>query len=153
MKRDIKLKWFYPHPVEVIWECLTNPEILKEWSLQSGDFKAEVGFKWMAESKPRPKMDWDGKMYFEVLEIVPLQKLSYSFKGGPREGVYNLNTVVNWILVPKDGGTELHLEQTGFDGMKNYISSFIMEMGWRNKVAKRFQVSLAKYLNDRTTVR
>ena len=153
MKRDIKLKWFYPHPVETIWECLTNPEILKQWNLASSGFRAEVGFKWMEVTKPRPKMDWDGKMYFEVLEVVPLQKLSYSFKGGPSEGVYNLDTVVNWILVPKDGGTELHLEQIGFKGMKNYISSFIMEMGWKNKVAKRFQQALTNFTDDSATVR
>ncbi|SDF73788.1 SRPBCC family protein [Chitinophaga filiformis] len=153
MKRDIKLKWFYPHPVETIWECLTNPDILKQWNLASSGFRAEVGFKWMEVTKPRPKMDWDGKMYFEVLEVVPLQKLSYSFKGGPGEGVYNLDTVVNWILVPKDGGTELHLEQIGFKGMKNYISSFIMEMGWKNKVAKRFQQALTNFTDDSATVR
>ncbi len=158
MKRDIKLKWFYPHPVETIWECLTNPDLLKQWSLASTGFKAEVGFKWMEQSKPRPKMDWDGKMYFEVLEVVPLEKLSYSFKGGstkgtPAEGFYSLDTVVNWILIPKDGGTELHLEQTGFNGMKNYISSFIMEIGWKNKVAKRFQQALTKFVDDSATVR
>ncbi|SFM64745.1 Uncharacterized conserved protein YndB, AHSA1/START domain [Chitinophaga sp. YR627] len=152
MKRDIKLKWFYPHPVETIWECLTNPELLAQWNLNSGDFRAETGFKWMAASRPRPKMDWDGKMYFEVLEVIPLQKLSYSFKGGPRPGEYNLDTIVSWTLVPKDGGTELHLEQTGFTGMKNYISSFIMEMGWKNKVAKRFQKVLSNLSNDSTTI-
>lgn len=27
MKHDVKLKWFYPYPPEMIWECLTNPEI------------------------------------------------------------------------------------------------------------------------------
>ncbi|SEI72538.1 hypothetical protein SAMN05216327_103449 [Dyadobacter sp. SG02] len=32
MRRDIKLKWFYPYPLEMIWECLTNPETLAKWS-------------------------------------------------------------------------------------------------------------------------
>jgi uncharacterized protein YndB with AHSA1/START domain len=145
MNKNIKLKWFYPYPVETIWECLTNPEILKEWSLSRGDFKAEVGFKWMEVSKPRKKMNWDGKMYFEVLEVVPLKKLSYSFKGGPREGEYNLDTVVNWVLIPREDGTELHLEQTGFTGMMNYLAAFFMEQGWKNKVAKRLQQALQKH--------
>ena len=147
MKRDIKLKWFYPYPVEVLWECLVNPDILKEWSLSSGGFKAEVGFKWMEQSKPRKKMNWDGKMYFEVLEVIPLKKLSYSFKGGPREGEYNLDTVVNWILIPREDGTELHLEQIGFKGWMNYISSMIMEQGWKNKVARKFRTALLKYVS------
>jgi uncharacterized protein YndB with AHSA1/START domain len=142
MQRNIMLKWFYPHPVETLWECLTNPELLEQWSLSSGDFKAEVGFKWMKAQTPRPKMNWDGKMYFEVLEVVPLHKLVYSFKGGPREGVFNLDTVVTWTITKKNNGTELVLEHTGFNGPRNMLVSFMMEMGWRNKVAKRFAKTL-----------
>lgn len=148
MKRDIKLKWFYPHPVETIWQCLTEPELLKQWSLSSGDFKAEVGFKWMEQQPPRPRMGWDGRMYFEVLEVIPHKKISYSFKGGPREGVITLNTIVTWVLHPKDNGTELHLEHTGFEGAKNIFTSFIMELGWKNKVAQR----LAKTIQNFTHV-
>lgn len=145
MKRDIHLKWYYPHSQEVIWDCLTKPEILKEWWLTQEDFKAEVGYKWMDVRKPKPAMNWDGKMYFEILEVIPLKKLSYSFKGGPREGVYNLDTIVTWTLIPKDNGTELHLAHTGFSGAKNYFTSFIMEMGWKKGIAKRFQRALQKF--------
>lgn len=147
MKRDIQLKWFYAYAPEIIWECLTNPEILKQWNLSSGDFKAEVGFKWMEIQKPRPKMDWDGKIYFEILEVIPLKKLAYSFKGGKSATEINLDTVVTWTLIPKDGGTELHLSQTGFNGPKNYISSFIMELGWRNNVTKRFKKALSAHVS------
>ena len=142
MKRDLKLHWFYPYPVEILWRCLTDPEILKQWNLNTTDFKAEVGFQWMEVQKPRPKMNWDGKMYFEVLEVVPLTKLVYSFKGGPSEGVFNLDTVVTWKLVPKENGTEVQLEHTGFKGLHNMLTSFIMELGWKNKVAKRFAKSI-----------
>jgi uncharacterized protein YndB with AHSA1/START domain len=79
------------------------------------------------------------------LEVIPLKKLSYSFKGGPREGEYNLDTVVNWVLIPREDGTELHLEQTGFTGMMNYLAAFFMEQGWKNKVAKRLQQALQKH--------
>jgi len=144
MERDIKLSWFYPYPVEVIWECLTVPEILKQWSLSTGDFKAEVGFKWMEARKPKPKLNWDGKMYFEVLEVVPMQKLAYSFKGGPREGEITLDTIVTWTLIPKDNGTELHLEHSGFKGARMFFTSFIMEMGWRKHVHKRLVRTLQK---------
>jgi uncharacterized protein YndB with AHSA1/START domain len=149
MKRDIRLTLFYPHPVEKLWECLTNPEILKQWSLNSGDFKPEVGFKWMEVKKPRPAMQWDGKMYFEVLEVIPLKKISYSFKGGPKEGVINLDTVVTWTLRAKDNGTEVCLEHTGFKGAKNILTSFIMEVGWKNKVAKRLEKAIQYLTHER----
>lgn len=145
MKRDIRIEWFYPHPVETIWQCLTDPALLKQWSLSSGDFKAEPGFKWMEVKPARPAMGWDGKMYFEVLEVDPMKKLTYSFKGGPGEGVINLDTVVTWTLIPKDNGTVLILEHTGFRGAKNIFTSFIMELGWKNKVAKRFQKTLNQF--------
>lgn len=135
MKRGIRLKWFYPYPPEMIWECLTNPEILTKWSPMK-DFKPEIGFECQTQQKPRPAQNWDGIMYHKILEIEPLKRLSYSFKGGPKPGVTTLDTVVTWILEPKDGGTELRLEHTGFTGPKNMLTSFIMEMGWKKIVNK-----------------
>ena len=136
MKRDIKLQWFYPYPIETIWECLTEPEILKQWSPMK-DFKPEIGFECQTIQPPRRAQNWDGIMYLKILEIVPQQRLSYSFKGGPSPGVVTLDTIVTWILIPKDGGTELQLEHTGFTGAKNFFTSFIMEMGWKKIVNKK----------------
>jgi uncharacterized protein YndB with AHSA1/START domain len=136
MKRDIHLKWFYNYPPETIWECLTNPEILKQWSPMK-DFKPEIGFSCQSQQRPRPSQNWDGIMYHTILEIVPMKRLSYSFKGGPKPGEFNLDTVVTWTLEPKDGGTELHLAHTGFTGTKNYFTSFIMEFGWKKIVGKK----------------
>lgn len=144
MKRSIKLNWFYPYSAEVIWDCLTDPEKLKQWNNinKTGTFKPEIGFKWTETSKPRK--GWDGKMYFEVLEIVPLKKISYSFRGGPNPGQMTLDTVVTWILVPRENGTELHLHHTGFEGIKGMMTSFIMEKGWN----KHFAQKLLKYLKE-----
>jgi uncharacterized protein YndB with AHSA1/START domain len=147
MQRDIKLNWFYPYPPETIWECLTEPELLKQWSLSSGEFRAEVGFKWMEARKPKPRLNWDGKMYFEVLEVIPFKKLSYSFKGGPREGVFTLDTIVTWTLAPKGDGTELRLEHTGFRGMQMYFTSFMMELGWKKHLSKKLIRVLQTHLH------
>lgn len=143
MKRTIRLKWFYAYSPELIWECLTDREKLKQWSNlhRSADFCAEVGFKWMEEQKPRK--GWDGKMYFEVLEVIPYHKLVYSFRGGPNPDNLTLNTIVTWTLVPKDQGTELHLEHSGFQGIQGFITSLIMEKGW----GKHFAKKLMHYLN------
>lgn len=136
MKRDIRLKWFYPYSIETIWDCLTDPEILKQWNdhNKSTDFKAEVGFKWTEQQKPRK--GWDGKMYFEVLEVIPLKKLSYSFKGGPNPEKMTLDTIVSWTLKRQGNGTELHLEHTGFKGIKGAFISFVMSKGWNKFFAK-----------------
>jgi len=153
MTRSIRLRWFYPHDPELVWDCLTNPEKLKQWSNlhRSINFRAEVGFKWMEEQKPRK--GWDGKMYFEVLEVVPLRKLAYSFKGGPNPQQMTLNTIVTWTLVPKNQGTELHLEHSGFEGMKGFITSFIMEKGWEKHFAKKLKQYLINEINEHSELR
>jgi len=142
MKRDLRIKWFFPYPPEEVWECLTNPELVNTW-LMKNDFKPVVGHQFQFHSKPIPKMGWDGIVYCEVLEILPQQKLVYSWKGGPRPGVIGLDTLLTWTLTPVKNGTEMVLEHTGFSGMKNIIASIFMENGWKKGVAKRFEQLLS----------
>jgi uncharacterized protein YndB with AHSA1/START domain len=146
MKRDIHLKWFFPHPIKVVWECLTNAGELNKWFMKS-DFKPIVGHHFQFRDKPRPGFGWDGIVYCEVLEVIPGKKLSYSWKGGPKPGEINLDTVVTWTLEVKDGGTELTLAHTGYNGFKNYISSLIMDKGWDKNVNKKFRKILEEYIH------
>jgi uncharacterized protein YndB with AHSA1/START domain len=145
MKRQISLEWYYPFPVETLWDCFTNPEMLKQWSSLStkGDFKPEVGFKWMETQKPRK--GWDGKMYFEVLEVIPMKKLRYSFRGGPEPGKITLDTIVTWDFESINNGTKVHLLHTGFEGIKGLVTSLIMTRGWDKNTGK----ALLKFLKSR----
>ncbi|MDR3693904.1 SRPBCC domain-containing protein [Mucilaginibacter sp.] len=137
MRRDLVIKWHLPHPPEKVWECITNPELLSQW-LMKNDFKPIVGHRFNFHTKPIPKMGFDGIVYCEVLEIIPSQKLVYTWKGGPRPGVISLDTLLTWTLSPDAGGTLLVLEHTGFKGWKNYITSIFMEAGWKKHVTRRF---------------
>jgi uncharacterized protein YndB with AHSA1/START domain len=137
MKRDIQVKWFFPHPVEEVWECLTNSELISNW-LMKNDFKPMVGHHFQFHSKPLPKMGWDGIVYCEVLEVIPNKRLVYTWKGGPKPGVIRLDTLLTWTITSVNGGTEMVLEHTGFRGMKNIISSIFMENGWKKGIARRF---------------
>jgi uncharacterized protein YndB with AHSA1/START domain len=58
-----------------------------------------------------------------VIEIIPYQKLVYTWKGGPRPGVIGLDTVLTWTLSPDGEGTHMVLEHSGFKGWKNYVAS------------------------------
>lgn len=144
MKRDLRIRWFFAYPVEEVWECLTDPRLVNTW-LMKNDFKPEVGHHFRFHSKPIPKMGWDGIVYCQVLEVVPPQRLVYSWKGGPRPGVTGLDTLLTWTLTPVEGGTEMVLEHTGFRGLKNMIASIFMENGWKKGVARRFE----QLLNER----
>jgi uncharacterized protein YndB with AHSA1/START domain len=137
MQNDIKQTWSLSQPPEIVWEYLTKEELIAQW-LMKNDFKPVVGHQFMFHTKPLAKRDFDGRIYCEVLEVVPFKKLSYSWKGGPHKGKITLDSVVTWTLLPKNGGTELLLEHSGFKGMKNFVAYFFMNAGWKTKIRKRF---------------
>ncbi len=143
MKRDLVIKWHFPHSPEKVWECITNPELISQW-LMKNDFKPVVGHQFQFHSKPLPKMGWDGIVYCEVLEVIPNQKLVYTWKGGPRPGIIGLDTLLTWTLSPDGESTRLVLEHSGFKGLKNMLSSIFMESGWKKHITRR----MIKILNE-----
>jgi uncharacterized protein YndB with AHSA1/START domain len=141
MQKEIKHQFTFSQSPEVVWEYLTKPELLAQW-LMPNDFKPIVGHKFQLSAKPKLKFDFDGKIYCEVLEIVPYKRLVYSWKGGLSKESPSLDSIVIWTLTPNDNGTILTLEHKGFKGMKNYLAYIIMNKGWV-KIGKR----LFKQLN------
>lgn len=110
------------------------------------DFKPETGHQFQFRARPIPAMGFDGNIYCEVLEIIPFQKLVYTWKGGPKPGVIELDTVLTWTLTPTQAGTDVILEHKGFAGFKNYLSSIFMGKGWSKTIPGRFE----KLLNNHT---
>jgi uncharacterized protein YndB with AHSA1/START domain len=149
MQRDLVIKWFFNHPPEKVWECLTDPKLVNEWFMKN-DFLPIVGHKFQFHSKPLPKMGWDGIVYCEVLEIIPNQKLVYTWQGGPKPGVIGLDTMLIWTLSTDGDGTRLVLEHKGFSGWKNIIASIFMENGWKKGIPRRFGQVLDNYVHGTT---
>src|SRR5687767_11726104 len=118
MTRSITHQFFFPHPPAAVWEYLTKSELMELW-LMKNDFQPVVGHDFQFITKPIPSLNIDGIMYCKVLEIVPLKKLSYSWKCGPGDGKITLDTIVVWTLQPKDNGTELFLVHSGFTEKEN----------------------------------
>ncbi len=145
MERAIRHQFTFSQPPEVVWEYLTNSELLAQW-LMPNDFKPIVGHKFQFGAKPKFPLGFDGKIYCEVLEIIPNQKLVYSWRGGLSKENPSLNSTVIWTLTPADNGTVLTLEHKGFKGMKNYLAYIIMKKGW-TKIGKRLfkKLNLAQY--------
>ena len=83
-----------------------------------------------------PQLNFDGIVYCKVLEIVPYQRLSYSWKSGPGNRKIELDSIVVWKLIPKDNGTELLLEHTGFSGFDNNSMFSAMNDGWLKNIQK-----------------
>lgn len=128
MTKTITVDYDLPGPPAKVWRALTEPALLARW-LMDNDIKPEVGHQFMFRSKPWG--DWDGKVQCEILEVVPLERLRYSWRGG--SGKSALDTVVTWTLAATpQGGTRLHLEHAGFtDG--NVAAFDAMGRGWSEK--------------------
>lgn len=135
MQKEIKHQFTLLQPPHVVWEYLTNPELLAQW-LMPNDFRPVVGHRFEFKANPKLKFGFDGRIYCEVLEIIPHKKLVYTWKGGQPKENPTLDSVVVWTLTPVDKGTILTLEQKGFKGIKNYLPYIIMKKGWE-KIGRR----------------
>jgi uncharacterized protein YndB with AHSA1/START domain len=149
MQRNIRHQFNFSHPPELVWKYLTNPDLLAQW-LMPNDFKPIIGHKFQFGAKPKLKFGFDGRIYCEVLEIIPNKKLVYSWKGGLSKDKPSLDSIVVWTLTPSNNGTTLILEHKGFKGVKNYLAYFIMNMGWV-KIGKRLFIHLNSFSNDKPT--
>jgi uncharacterized protein YndB with AHSA1/START domain len=136
MTKTIKHTIFYSHKPEAVWEYLTKPELIAQWLMQN-DFKPVVGHEFQFKAGPMPNFNFDGKIFCKVLEVVPNKKLVYSWKGGPGDGTMTLDSKVMWTLNPKDNGTELLLEHSGFATDDAMLQIFtVMDAGWRQNIQK-----------------
>ena len=134
MKKEINHSWFFNHPPDRVWEYLTKSELMEQW-LMKNDFLPVIGHDFQFRTKAIPKLNFDGIVYCKVLEIIPLKKLSYSWKGGPGDGKIELDSIVEWTLQPKEKGTELHLKHTGFKEA-DFTMYSAMNDGWFKNVLK-----------------
>jgi uncharacterized protein YndB with AHSA1/START domain len=135
MAKSIQHNFFFPQPPSAVWEYLTNSELLELW-LMKNNFEPVPGHEFQFRTNPIPGFQFDGVCHCKVLELVPFKKLSYSWKGGPGNGIINFDTVVTWKLEEKNGGTELFLDHSGFAEEANVAIYKGMTDGWLKNVDK-----------------
>ncbi len=114
-----------PHPPEKIWRALTQASLMEAW-LMPNDFQPVVGHQFTLRTKPMPK--WDGVIRCEVLTIEPYSRLSYGWNA------LGLQSVVTWTLTPRNGGTHVRMEHSGFPSEKS-ASYQGASYGWQGFIA------------------
>ncbi len=135
MKQEINHTLFFTQSPQEVWEYLTIPELMEQWLMKS-DFKPIVGYQFQFNSKPIPQLDFDGTFYCTVLEVVPLKKLTYSWKSGPGERNIRIDSIVEWVLNAKENGTELVLKHSGFSLVDNLPMYAGLNDGWLKNMHK-----------------
>jgi uncharacterized protein YndB with AHSA1/START domain len=134
MRKEINHEWNYEQPPNEVWEYLTKAELITLW-LMPNNFKPIIGHEFQFQTKAMPTLDLDGIFHCKVLEIEPYRKLSYSWKGGPGNGVFTLDTICEWHLEPCKNGSKLKLKHSGF--REHNADIFIgMTNGWQQNIRK-----------------
>lgn len=150
MRKTIKHQFSFPHPVETVWEYLTNSDLLASW-LMKNDFKPIVGHEFQFRTGPIASLNFDGIVYCKVLDIVPLKHLSYSWNSGSGDGNISLEPVVSWYLEATEKGTDLRLEHTGFAKKENLEFYNGLLRGWLEKLEKIANLLNAEKHGDTNT--
>jgi len=132
--KDIEITRDLSFPAEMVWQALTDPAQLGAW-LMPNDFRAEIGHRFMFQTKPAP--GFDGIVQCEVLELSPPKRLVISWKGGP------LDTRVSFDLMQTGTGTRITLRHTGFGGLSNAIPRIALGFGWKDLLGRKLPRHLA----------
>lgn len=141
MQTEINNEWIYEHSPKVVWEYLIQADLIALW-LMPNNFKPITGYEFQFKTKPIPSLELDGIFHCKVLEIVPFQKLIYSWKGGSGNGIISLDTVVEWTLEEYRNGSKLLLKHSGFK--ENNLAIFSgMTDGWNQNIKK-----MIDYINN-----
>ncbi len=99
-------------PIELVWRAITEKELMKKWYFELSDFKPEIGFKFQFEGGEADKR----YMHLcEVLEVIPYEKLKYSWK---YEGYTGLS-FVTFKLSSIQKKTKLILTHEGLETFTN----------------------------------
>ena len=154
MTRTIKLKTVLPYSQEKVWLALTNPNLLGSWFMEN-NIEPKHGHYFTFKMKPQK--GWDGITHCEITAVEPLRHLAYTYRGeatGEKalacagihsntadkwtKGIFTkLDTVLSFTLEPTFGGTILSMEHSGYKGLKLFLISMIMQMGWKKQLRKK----------------
>jgi len=161
MTRTIKLNAVLPHSQEKVWKALTDPKWLGSWFMENNIEPIEGHY---FTFRMKPQKGWDGITHCEIIQVEPQKLISYTYRGeatGEKalacagihsetadkitKGIFTkLDTVLTFTLEPVNNGTILHLEHSGFKGLKLALISLVMQMGWKKQLKKKLPKALEK---------
>jgi uncharacterized protein YndB with AHSA1/START domain len=134
---DIVVDEIMPHAPETIWKTLTTGDLIARWLMVPTGFEPVPGKRFTYQTKPAGA--WDGTIHCEVLEVIPNERFSYSWKGGDEGNAgygSRLDTIVTWTLSRVANGTRVRLLHSGFVTPRNDTAFRNMSEGWKKVVPR-----------------
>lgn len=140
--RSFKRVAVYPQGIEDVWAALTDPKALGEWLMPTTFSAPEVGSRFRFQYDPEFLCP-SGIVDCEVLESDPPRRMTWSWRHRALEGARQAPAMlVEWTLIPVEGGTRLELVQSQLEGQPWSIT-FAMGWGWRFYLRKFLPMALA----------
>jgi uncharacterized protein YndB with AHSA1/START domain len=103
---DVRIDELLPHPVEVVWEALTDASSISDWLMATDDFRPEIGARFRMKTGNLSASGW---VEAEVLELDPPRRMVWSWTAARNAAP----TSVTFELVPDGEGTRLTLTHAG----------------------------------------
>jgi uncharacterized protein YndB with AHSA1/START domain len=140
---EFKIVQDYLHPPQKVWRVLTDPTIIPLWTstgkgARPVGFSTTVGTRFKFVAKPMP--GWSGVVECEMLEASEPSLLRFTWRGDEKDDV----TTVTCRLQPRQGGTRLTWEHTGFRGIGGFIACKMLASVRRKMLAEGFPPILAE---------
>ncbi len=140
--QEIVIDEVFPHTPTAIWKVLASGELMNRWLMAQTGFEPVQGNNFSFQTPPTD--DWDGVIRCQILEIIPNERLVYSWKSGAQTSagyVPRLDTIVTWTLTRHDGGTRLRLVHSGFVLPKNEAVFKNINAGWSKIIPKLIAIA------------
>ena len=135
MKDSIRKERVFHHPIDKVWQAITEGDQISKWFLQA-NFKPEVGYDYTLSTSDEHECDG---VRGTILEADPYT-LKYSWNDGTP-----VDTIVTWTLEERGDDTVLTLVHSGISKLgelaKQKMGDF--DQGWDNCLS-----SLPNYLKD-----
>lgn len=165
MTRTIKLKTVLPYTQATVWQALTDSKQLGSWFMEN-NIEPLPGHYFTF--RMNPQKGWDGITHCEIIAVEPQRYIAYTYRGqatGEKalacagihsdnadkltKGIFTqLDTILSFTLEPTCDGTILSMKQSGYKGLKLYIVSLIMQMGWKKQLRKKLPKVLERMKNE-----
>jgi uncharacterized protein YndB with AHSA1/START domain len=124
MRLDVSYEEVLPHPIDEVWDELTDPSAIADWLMASPDYKPAVGSRFRMKTEHLSTTGW---IEAEVLELEPPHRMVWSWSAV--DG--NEPSRVTFELTPESSGTRLRVHHAGeMDGEMTRI----LESGWPGRV-------------------
>ena len=139
MNKDLIVERIFNADRKLVWQALTEKELMKQWYFDLKEFKAVVGFRFEFMAGDPGGKQW--KHLCEITEVVPESKIAYSWKYEGYPGV----SYVTFELFDDGENTRLKLTHSGIGSFPADVPELAVhnfEAGWNHII----NISLKEFL-------